>query len=237
MRILVTRCRNALLIPFLASFWICANAEEVLGDRDFRSWKELRDHGVVKQSLEYSCGLAALATLLTHYFQQPISEEQILSDLLEDEALVSRTLDWESTGVSLWILRYLAQKYGYVATGLSLDEKRLRQLRFPAVAALEHDGFAHFTVLRGVGAENFHLADPSWGNTSLTSQDFMSKWLDPVTGRGKILLLSPKSERAERNLDFLPDTEARRQSPSWGNDWSGQQIMPFEPRLRFYPGS
>src|SRR5687768_17199085 len=41
--------------------------------------KELRDLHVVKQQKDYSCGAAALATLMIYYFGDNTSEEEILN--------------------------------------------------------------------------------------------------------------------------------------------------------------
>ena len=46
------------------------------------SWKALRDRHVVKQQLDYSCGAAALATLLRNYFGEETSERDILDMLM-----------------------------------------------------------------------------------------------------------------------------------------------------------
>jgi hypothetical protein len=46
------------------------------------SLKELRDRYVIKQQLDYSCGAAALATLLIYYFGEETSEPEILQILV-----------------------------------------------------------------------------------------------------------------------------------------------------------
>jgi uncharacterized protein len=43
-----------------------------------RSWKEFRDQNIVKQDLDYSCGSASIATLLNNYYNQNVTEEQVL---------------------------------------------------------------------------------------------------------------------------------------------------------------
>lgn len=43
--------------------------------------KQLRDLNVVKQQLDYSCGSAAMATLLRYYFGDQTSEQAILDKL------------------------------------------------------------------------------------------------------------------------------------------------------------
>jgi predicted double-glycine peptidase len=81
--------------------------------------KELRDKDVIKQRLDYSCGAAALATLLRYYFNEPISEAQVLkaivSRLSEDELRLK-----ESRGFSLLDLKRAAEDLGYRAAGFEL---------------------------------------------------------------------------------------------------------------------
>ena len=70
------RCLRRALIPLLLVVSVCL-AEEgpPRARRDTahaavkrHTLKELRDQYVVKQDTDYSCGAAALATLLTYYF-------------------------------------------------------------------------------------------------------------------------------------------------------------------------
>ena len=43
-----------------------------------RSVKELREENVVIQRLDYSCGSAALATIFSYYFGDPVSEPEVI---------------------------------------------------------------------------------------------------------------------------------------------------------------
>ena len=38
-----------------------------------KSWKQIRDHNVVKQDLDFSCGAASIATLLNGYYNQKVT--------------------------------------------------------------------------------------------------------------------------------------------------------------------
>lgn len=51
------------------------------------TFKELRDRGVIKQQEDYSCGAAALATLMIYYFGDETPEKEIL-DLLRGHLTV-----------------------------------------------------------------------------------------------------------------------------------------------------
>ena len=65
-----------------------------------RTLKELRDQYVVKQEFDYSCGAAALATLMRYYFGDHVTEYEILK-LLESRLGVEeqdRKIERKETG-------------------------------------------------------------------------------------------------------------------------------------------
>ena len=46
-----------------------------------KNWKSIRDEGIVKQNLDFSCGAAGLATILNQFYGQSISEQELLTVL------------------------------------------------------------------------------------------------------------------------------------------------------------
>ena len=48
-----------------------------------KSMKDLRDKDLVKQRLDYSCGAAALATILRYGFGDEVTERDILKELFD----------------------------------------------------------------------------------------------------------------------------------------------------------
>jgi predicted double-glycine peptidase len=46
------------------------------------TWKSISEKNIVMQGFDYSCGAAAMATLLRHYFRSPVTETEILRDVL-----------------------------------------------------------------------------------------------------------------------------------------------------------
>src|SRR5262245_14064470 len=46
-----------------------------------RSMKELRFRGVVGQQYDFSCGAAAVATLLTHHLEAPTPENNVFANM------------------------------------------------------------------------------------------------------------------------------------------------------------
>jgi len=152
----------------------------------FDHWQALRDRGVVKQQRDYSCGLAALATVLTHYFLKPTTEDVLLDALASRDEDADRSL---SEGVSLAALATLAREQGLSVAGVAVPPAALDRLGAPAIAYLELGDDAHFTVLRGVSAAAVELADPAWGNTRMQRAEFEAAFLRE-DGRGRLLVLA-----------------------------------------------
>jgi hypothetical protein len=70
--------------------------------------------------------------------------------------------------------------YGFQATGyggLSLDE--LVGLA-PVIAPIRVFGFGHFVVVRGRMGDRLLLADPAFGNRTMTEREFRRAWTSGV---------------------------------------------------------
>ena len=42
------------------------------------TWQAIQKKNVVKQNVDYSCGSASLATILTYFYDQPTTEAQVI---------------------------------------------------------------------------------------------------------------------------------------------------------------
>lgn len=140
------------------------------------SLKTLRDQNVVRQALDYSCGAAALATLLTYGLGQPVTEREILQDLFKDLS-ASEAGSTREQGFSLLDLQRVAQARGLKAQGFFLKPEGLAKLSGPVVVFIQPQGYQHFAVLRGVKDDRVFLADPSLGNIRMPAYQFMQQWL------------------------------------------------------------
>jgi predicted double-glycine peptidase len=160
-------------------------------DPPVKTMKDLRDEGVVKQRLDYSCGAAALATILRHGFGDDVTERDILVELFEllseEEKKVS-----VKEGFSLLDLQRVAQARGYKAQGFRLEPQYLDKLKGPVIVFIEPRGYKHFAVLRGVRGDRVYLADPSRGNIRMPAYTFLESWLQEG-GTGIIFVVEPKA--------------------------------------------
>ncbi len=144
---------------------------------------------MVRQAHDFSCGLAALATILTYDHLDPTDEAFLLTSLREQDQRqgLERSFD---DGVSFADLRDLAQRQGYRAAGIAVPTTTLRQLSRPVIAALTVDGRAHFTVLKGFSEDGRAiLADPSWGNMRMTPWAWERAFEAGESGSGRVLVV------------------------------------------------
>ena len=69
------------IVWLLIAFFVCGCAGNIL-PKPFKNWKQLKEKNVVMQGFDYSCGTGALSTLLTYYFNDPVSEIELIKDIL-----------------------------------------------------------------------------------------------------------------------------------------------------------
>ena len=155
------------------------------GAQPVRSLLEMRQDRVVVQQWDLSCGAAVLATVLNYELGDPVSEKEIAVGLMHRKEYVSDPmLVRRRQGFSLLDLKRYVEQRGYAGIGfgrLKLDELVKRS---PAIVPVSFNGYNHFVVFRGRQADRVLLADPAWGNRTLTIDEFEDAWLTyPEFGR------------------------------------------------------
>jgi uncharacterized protein len=162
------------LVPALAlSLAACAGAAGPRGTKPVRSLQEIRHDRVVLQRWDLSCGSAALSTLLTYDVGDPVDEEEIITSVLQRADPVKIRA---RQGFSLLDLKRYAVSRGHQADGYGkLDMKHLAQLA-PAIVPTKIGGNDHFVVFRAVQDGHVLLADPGFGNRSMTVAQFEAVW-------------------------------------------------------------
>ena len=163
---------SALAFSMLAAA-ACSSPAEARGRKVVRSLQEIRHERVVLQKWDLSCGSAALSTLLTFDVGDPVAEEEIIASILQRADPVKIRA---RQGFSLLDLKRYAVARGHEADGYgNLDMDHLARLA-PAIVPTVIGGNDHFVVLRGVQDGHVLLADPGFGNRSMTVDQFESVW-------------------------------------------------------------
>lgn len=136
------------------------------------SLKEARFRGTVRQQYDFSCGSAALATLLSQHYDFPVTEQEIFRDMFArgDQPRIRRE------GFSLLDMkRYLATR-GFTADGFEQALDKLAQARLPAIVLVAENGYRHFVVIKGLQGQRVLLGDPAGGTRALPRQAFEAIW-------------------------------------------------------------
>lgn len=160
------------IIATLALSLLCSQVQALT------SWVEQRDQGVVKQERDYSCGAAAVATLLTHHWGREVSESDVLNAWLAQFSQEELSLQmFVDEGFSLWHIAMLGGPLGYRATGLQVPIVSLATLKQPLLIYVEPFGQPHFTLVTQGSEKGVWLSDPSWGRVYVSFRE-LRDWVN-----------------------------------------------------------
>lgn len=131
------------------------------------SFHELRYEGVVGQTNEYTCGAAAVASILTYFYGISTSESEILN--LAKEAMQMRGEEpSQGHGLTAYDLKKGLEAEGIEANGFQVTPQALRDYfvrgGLPVIIHLTKPE-KHFVVAVGMAGNQIVLADPSWGRS------------------------------------------------------------------------
>jgi predicted double-glycine peptidase len=159
------------------------------------SIREMRFQTTLRQQYDFSCGSAALATLLTHHYDYRVSEEQVFGEMFVrgDQAKIRKE------GFSLLDMQRFLAARGFKADGFRLPLQKLIDAKLPAIVLVVDHGYHHFVVIKGAENDRILVGDPSAGTRALTRAAFEALW------PGKLLFVihdNPVSPRFNSAADW-----------------------------------
>ncbi|AWI33636.1 C39 family peptidase [Helicobacter apodemus] len=179
------------LLKFLIFFsWLplALKAEFIL-----KSYQEIRNEKVIRQTYEQSCGASSLATLINLIDNQKLSELDLLKVMSEKEL----TTDM----VSFLDLEEAVKKLDFKSDSFRINEQVLDKLiNIPLLVKIEDDPrFPHFVIIINYQGDFLKVLDPSFGEYISSKREFYSIW-DRENKGGYALVVVPKQEF--KRLDF-----------------------------------
>ena len=203
----VARCVGAVTLLLAVTVGGAATAADL---RPVTSLLEMRRDRVVVQEWDLSCGAAALATILNHQYDDPVSEREIASGLISrEEYLANPDRVRLQHGFSLLDLKRFVDERGYQGIGYGNLEFQDRVDMAPIMVPVHLSGYPHFVVFRGALGNRVLLADPGFGNRTLLASKFEAAWLAyPEFGRVGFVVApvdgtAPPGRLAATPLDFV----------------------------------
>jgi uncharacterized protein len=170
-------------------------------------YRELRYQGVVGQTSYYTCGPAAIATLLIHYYGIETSEQEILE--LSKEAMKKRGQDPDQgKGIDALTLQEALKAKGISAQGMKISPQNLADyFNRGGVPIILHvtNPQLHYIVAIAMFNDWVVIADPSWGrkiihfDELIKDKGFEGVLLIPLTPRN---LLTQVRQEQNQTLNW-----------------------------------
>jgi predicted double-glycine peptidase len=140
------------------------------------SLKELKFRTIVRQQYDYSCGSAAVATLLTFHYQDPVTEQQAFTAMWVDgdQAKIRKE------GFSLLDIKHYLEREGYRANGYEASLDQLIKAAIPAIVLIRDHGYNHFVVIKGIKDNKVLVGDPALGSRVIPRKKFEGMLLNRI---------------------------------------------------------
>ena len=178
-----------------------------------KSYREVRMTNVIPQTEDFSCGAAALATLLRYHFGNHLTERKVILGMFEqgDKERIRKV------GFSMLEMKGFCEQLQYQGEGYKIDLQKLRQINIPVITLMDTRSYKHFVVVRKVDDRFVYIADPSFGNrrTPVPSGGFEASWnrvIFVVTGT---VNGQPEGLYAEAERFNLPKYEGLQAGNIW----------------------
>ncbi|WBO59440.1 C39 family peptidase [Acidocella sp. MX-AZ03] len=170
-----------------------------------QSFQARKFNTTIRQQYDFSCGSAALATLLLYTYHIKASETSVFTDMfLNGDRKAIR-----ESGFSLLDMKEYLSRRNIPAGGFRAPLHKLAEIKIPAIVLINERGYKHFVVLRGIRNGQVMLADPAIGLRSVSVSSFRQQW----SGIFFIILAHLELARAGFND---------------GQDWSGEPSAPLD---------
>jgi predicted double-glycine peptidase len=172
------------------------------------SIRERRFANLVEQKTDFSCGAAALATILRQAYWMDVDEDHVIKGMLvnADQDLV------RTQGFSMLDMKRYLESIGMRARGYRIGPDTLITVRIPVVVLLEIRGYKHFVVMQRADKDWVYIGDPVLGHKRYSKDDFVKGWngiVFAILGEGydkaNVLLTPPTPLTAKNKLnEFSP---------------------------------
>ena len=162
--------------------------------------------GIVRQRFDFSCGSAALATLLRYHYEFDVVEEVAFRGmwLRGDQAAIRRV------GFSLLDMKRWLATRGLTGDGYKVTLDQIAKTGVPGIALIAVKDYRHFVVIKGVTRDEVLVGDPSSGVTVMPRAEFQAAW------NGIYFVLSEDQPRAKRRFNLAAQWAAFPRAPVGG---------------------
>lgn len=149
-----------------------------------KSYVDLKFAYTVRQQRDFTCGAAALATILKFHYGMPVTEEMIFWMII-NRYTAEQLKQKVQVGFSFEDLIFVAEKLGFKTQAAVITSAELEKLNGPVILQLNLKKFDHFSVLRKKTADTAYMSDPVFGQITLDEKEFKGEF------KGAVLAIWP----------------------------------------------
>ena len=213
-------------------FGLSANASDfglVGGNRAFSlkvtSFKAKRFETVVPQEYDFSCGSAAIATLLKYHYNYDITEQEVLDSMYK----VGDQEKIKAQGFSLLDMKQFLATLKFNADGFKLNRlEKIRNASVPGIALINTRGYKHFVVIKGIDQKQVLIGDPALGTRKVSREDFNDMW------NNVFFVIRNQSDRARFSFSH-EDTWSNRRKVLFNTALSSSALSSFSVHTSLTP--
>lgn len=140
--------------------------------KKIKTFRDMRYRDMMQQHYDFSCGSAALATLLNYGYGMNITE----TGLIEKMLVGADPKEVVKNGFSMLDMKRYVESIGMRGHGYRIKPDALYQLQMPVIALMEVRGYRHFVLVKGASAGRVFIADPALGHRVVYEKDFVKGW-------------------------------------------------------------
>lgn len=168
-----------------------------------KSLQELGWDRVVRQQYDFSCGSAAVATLLTYHYDRDTSEAEVFEWMIRagDAEQIQRH------GFSMLDMKRYLDRQGLNSDGFRISLEDFVRIGVPAITMVDTAGYKHFVVVKGIDERHVLVGDPAAGTVVVPKENFEHLW------NGTVLGARAELEVAQQNFNHEQDWAVRPASP------------------------
>lgn len=174
---------------------------------------------IVRQHVDFSCGAAAVATILKYAYGMDAGEDNVIRGMLA----VSDADTVQHRGFSMLDMKHYIQSIGMAGSGYKLPLTSLYDVKVPVVVLVNVQGYNHFVVLKKATPQYIYVADPILGNRVVDTAEFAGTWNGII-----FVIASPAYDRDNPLLALnvpVPYDRLSRTIPSSAQVLSNAELM------------
>ncbi len=171
-----------------------------------KSLQEMRWDSVIRQKYDFSCGSAAVATLLTYHYGLPTDEEEVFQAMIKvgDRAKIQKN------GFSMLDMKRYLDSRGFRSDGFKISLDKLIRIGLPGITLLNTQGYRHFVVVKGLNNNHVLIADPAVGSVVVPREHFKQIWNGAILGARSFVEIAKENFNSDRDWRIRPKSPIDR---------------------------